>query len=462
MFEHQFGSPTGVPKEISSWAAENYGWVHNMSKTEAPTDAYWRHVSLILEQFAGLVDGYDAAALAGEHLDVYTLWMLQMPGDFEDLIPALSPASQFSWRRAHPMSMSQEEARANEARFGHCSALIRVPPDRSTLYFGHTTWFSYASMLRVVKRYDLDLGEGTAARRVLFSSYPGVLASIDDFYVADSGLTVLETTNTLLNETLWEALTPRSVLSWMRAILASRMATSGKKWTEIFSRYHSGTYNSQWLIVDHNLFTPGLAANRPLPPGLLTMLEEIPTAIATLDLTSYLNTQGYFPSYNRPFIQDFAEAAGYNAYAERLNCSWFTYEGSPRAKIFKRDAPDVYTLGAFKGVLQANRGEEDPLSEGSAGNAIAARFDLVTAPSPFDEWWGHGAHGSVDTKVVSHEMVPRKGDHSTPMALHMIAGPSRGKDKSLPPFAFTGEWAAVPHRGMPVVWDFPWAEARFL
>jgi hypothetical protein len=57
----------------------------------------------------------------------------------------------------------------------------------------------------------------TASNRTSFSSYPGVLSSLDDFYLMDpkgSGLVVLQTTNSVLDMALYDSITPESVLAW--------------------------------------------------------------------------------------------------------------------------------------------------------------------------------------------------------------------------------------------------------
>lgn len=67
---------------------------------------------------------------------------------------------------------------------GHCSALIKVTGNYSDLFAGHSSWFTYASMLRVYKRYELNYNHpATGTHRVGFSGYPGMLASLDDFYM---------------------------------------------------------------------------------------------------------------------------------------------------------------------------------------------------------------------------------------------------------------------------------------
>jgi hypothetical protein len=71
------------------------------------------------------------------------------------------------------------------------------------------------------------------------------LNSGDDFYIINSGLVVIETTIENFNPTLYaDYLSPSTLMEWLRNIVANRLATNGQTWSDIFSRYNSGTYVS--------------------------------------------------------------------------------------------------------------------------------------------------------------------------------------------------------------------------
>ncbi len=126
--------------------------------------------------------------------------MLQIAGDLEDLEQILG---------------KPEGLRRRLMGSGSCSAFIKPIASGKDLLFSHVTWSTYQSMLRVQKLYSLPYkhpdgknGNGTvnycsrlgdeiwfclgstivAGAKMSFSSYPGVLWSIDDFYVISSGL----------------------------------------------------------------------------------------------------------------------------------------------------------------------------------------------------------------------------------------------------------------------------------
>ena len=59
---------------------------------------------------------------------------------------------------------------------------------------------------------------------VSFSSYPGILSSIDDFTIINTKLVVTETTIGNANPDLWKFVTPETNLYWIRNIVANRLS----------------------------------------------------------------------------------------------------------------------------------------------------------------------------------------------------------------------------------------------
>jgi len=97
------------------------------------------------------------------------------------------------------------------------------------------------------------------------------------------------------------------------------------QWVSVFNHENSGTYNSQFLVVDYKLFEAGAAV---LKPGLFWVLEQYPGPLATFtlprhclfghrrrlaafaggvsarDVTDTLAQQRYFGSYNVPYLDE--------------------------------------------------------------------------------------------------------------------------------------------------------------
>jgi hypothetical protein len=154
-------------------------------------------------------------------------------------------------------------------------------PDNKDVFVSHATWVDYNSMLKVLKRYTMQLKRTTGVivpgYDIIFSSYSGTLQSIgsifysnidlksyflfnflDDFYMSGSAnLTVMDTTINNYNKDLYRNINPISVPEWMRVVVANRLSISGKEWVDNFFLFNDGTYNNEWMITDFKQFTPG-------------------------------------------------------------------------------------------------------------------------------------------------------------------------------------------------------------
>jgi hypothetical protein len=433
-------------QRLKNYVETNAGWMQKQFDAEADTNPYWHQVRLFLIQMQGLIDGYKFAQSSRPSLtkfiykpDITGLLLFQIGGDLGDLESAL-----------------KMEGKKQVTGDGHCSALVKLTPGNKDLYAAQDTWSGYNTMLRILKKYSFGyhLTPGSSqlipGQHTTFSSYPGILLSLDDFYVISSGLVTMETTIGNDNEALWKYVQPtNSVFEAIRTVVANRLATSGSQWAQIFSQYNSGTYNNQWMIVDYNLFTPGASW---LNDGLLYVLEQIPGMIMKKDVTEVLRNQSYWPSYNIAYFKEIFNASGGPEMVAKYG-DWFTYERSPRANIFRRDHRKVVDVDSFLQLMRYNDYTNDPLSKCectppySAENAISARCDLNPANGtyPFAAL-GHRAHGGLDAKLTTSTMMKS-------LEFVAVSGPTFDP---LPPFQWSkSDYAkTVTHVGHPDLWTF--------
>lgn len=304
-------------------------------------------------------------------------------------------------------------------------------------------------MLRIAKSYSLNFNNpGTASRDVFFSSYPGMLSSLDDFYIMqDSKLAMVQTTNGIYDKTLYKKVSTQSALAWHRVRLANHIAHTGDEWAQAIAYQNSGTYNNQYNVLDTKLWSPGDA----LKQGTLVVAEQIPGLVAWTDATFRLEA-GYQPSYNVPMLPEIYEQSGYPALLAHYTkngtlplgaLAGLSYQLAPRAQLFRRDQATVVDMPTFKALMRANDFKTDPYSHDDPYAAICSRGDLDTQPS---------AGGCYDTKVSSVTAMHNSGGVS-----HIINGPTTAGG-TLPPFKWTSEFAGDAHVGQPTEFDYTFEE----
>ncbi|KAM8824206.1 phospholipase B-like 1 isoform 2-T2 [Synchiropus picturatus] len=410
-----------VLEVVQRFLKEQDQWVRQQVKLGRESDPLWRHAGFILAQLDGLQAGAaDWAKKEGKKpLSLFAVQFLSAVGDLLDLIPALVP----------PNSSTPEQPTL--PGMGHCSALIKVTPGYENLLLSHSSWYTYAATMRVYKHWDFRVAEPhTATGRLSFSSYPGFLVSLDDFYLLGSGLMMTQTTNNVFNASLFHLITPSSLLAWQRVRLAHSLARSGEEWARVFSRHNSGTYNNQYMVLDRSKVQLG----HSLEDGALTVVEQIPGLVEFSDQTETLR-RGYWPSYNIPFHRKIYQRSGYQPMWEKFGDD-FSYDLCPRAKIFRRDQARVEDLDSLKHIMRFNDYMKDPYSRGDPCKSICCRNDLkAEEPSP---------GGCYDTKVTDLSLA-------RDLASEAINGPTT--QDGLPPFAWE-QFSAVPHQGLPPLYNF--------
>ena len=205
----------GPPQAVVKFLADQEAWAKAQAADRAQTDPVWAHVAAVLAQFDGLVKGYqlysDAGGVGAPPIDRFGLQMLNAIGDLFQIVPAVSPSARIDWSR-----LGAEQKRRELRRQGHCSALIKVTGAFEDLLMAHSSWFEYGDMNRIFKHYSFAFDVQAGAHRISFSSYPGYLESLDDFYMMDSGLGMVQTSNGVMNNSLYDLIKPQSLLAWQR------------------------------------------------------------------------------------------------------------------------------------------------------------------------------------------------------------------------------------------------------
>ena len=73
-----------------------------------------------------------------------------------------------------------------------------------------------------------------------FFIFKGFLESLDDFYLLGGEMVMLQTTNNVFNMSLYDLVTPKSLLAWHRVRVANMMAHNGQEWSRALSQFNSG------------------------------------------------------------------------------------------------------------------------------------------------------------------------------------------------------------------------------
>nr|XP_039262472.1 phospholipase B-like 1 [Styela clava]XP_039262473.1 phospholipase B-like 1 [Styela clava] len=388
-------------------------------------DIRWEAVGYMQSQLEGLLAGYTLTA--NNSMSMCQMHLLNGAGDMLDLFNVFHRPSHNHFKR-----MSKKQLRQYNQKHGHCSVLIKVTPGFENMYMGHSTWFVYSAMLRIYKNYDFQVfGKEHKNSKMSFSSYPGFLQSWDDFYILGSEMVILQTTNNIYNTSLYDLVTPKSLLAWHRVRAANLLASNGYDWGEIIKFHNSGTYNNQYMVVDLKKFTPEIG----FEDGALYVVEQIPGFVESHDQTNILR-EGYWASYNVPFYESIYNMSGYPAVTK--NDPDLSHDLAPRAKIFRRDQGTVVDMESMKKILRYNNYKFDKYSEGDACNAICCRNDS-------------NYMGCTDSKATDYFLAKS-------FTTHAINGPTVGGLSDIPPYKWPQNSSY--HEGMPNVWNFTFIDIK--
>jgi len=398
-----------MPDNVREFFVKHREYINNQYLLNK-NDNYWKIAFAFQTQLEGLIQGYndEAAKNSLPTIDSIDFHNMASSGDIMDIIYYKNKEG-----RPNYSKMTYTEILKHIRRSNHCSALIKISADFKDLWFGHNTWWRYSSMTRIFKEYNFNFKDIIAkTNSVMFSSYPAAINSVDDFYVTNTDLAIMETTNSFFNNDLFDLLTPDSLLTWHRAMIANYLTNDSKSWTETFIINNSGTYNNQFMVLDLKLVD---TEKQKVHDNALWIVEQIPGQTQSGDVTQMLR-YGYWPSFNTPFFDNIKKLSLIPDTIDRdpMLIHTLDYDTCARAEIFRRDEGKVTSLEEFKKLMRSNDYKHDYLSLNDPSFTISAREELDSEKGDCE--------GAIDAKVASIHDIRGKANKS----VSIVQGPTYG------------------------------------
>lgn len=389
--------------------------------TDTNLQLKWMQILLGYAQIKGMLSGYNYEQQRDSKLDaikITNLLLLQADGELPELKRA------FSYLRANKEFRLQDKSYFKDAfnidtqdpavfwnqlmKQGKCSAFIKLLKDEQgnhkDLMVGHTTWGEDVELIRTYKYNSFQFEDNAELPSVslTFSSYPGTLSSTDDYYITSNKIVVTETTIEVIDVNLYKFMknSEQYIPNYLRVIAATRFAKSAEEWVNHFETFNSGSYSSQWLILDYNIFEKIKGTNQK-PDKLFYVSEQTPNKFVSHDVSQHLYTNSFFGGYNRAFFDEsntnLNKAMIKYLYGDVLS----EHNASKRGNQFKHLQKGVTGLKSMMGTMRYNgyrQGHSGDKSSDFPSAAISARYDLNYGQMG-------GFIGGIDAKISNSELV---------------------------------------------------------
>eukprot|EP00792_Barthelona_sp_PAP020_P000780 TRINITY_DN1130_c0_g1_i1.p1 TRINITY_DN1130_c0_g1~~TRINITY_DN1130_c0_g1_i1.p1 ORF type:complete len:533 (+),score=110.57 TRINITY_DN1130_c0_g1_i1:33-1601(+) len=386
---------------------------------KSPKNEEWKEICLTYKQQMGVYDGF---LKSGYYVTLIDFLMYVSNGDWDDL------------STMYDNKMNKEITIEGQMFRTHCTGALRKN-SKGDVFVGHVTWDSYVNLHMVSKTYVYKGFNGIKSKRkevnekvgeswVSMHSQPGLVGSNDDFYTNSHKLAIFETSYSIYNMSLYDLVTPDSVLCNYRSLTASRVAKSAKEWARLFLFENSGTYNNQYNVFDYK-------SNEVLG------IEQLPGEYSEVwDRTKELNDFGFIPSFNVPYTKNVYEISGTKGklIEHPDKAIWLSYYKSSRYQISAELLPKVETIYEFQDFLRHNSYKTEKFTEGDPGADISSRYDLRSTNAV--------AFGSHDAKCVDNSLI---------QAASFLSWEGPAYTEQCPPYEYD-----VPcnNKGLPKKWNF--------
>lgn len=430
-----------INDNISDFLEKQESFVFDSVKKDGKNDPILYNAYLIKIQYKALMEQYNLKVNSTMQLTKNDFHMINYIAEIPDLIDKfrVEKTGETDYKK-----MSDKELFENFLKRTHCSALFKIKNDLSEVYYGHNTWNTYYSAIRIIKEYNLNYNNRwVKSKNIIFTSYPATMSSLDDFYVASHGLIVIETTNIFFNDTMYKEIIPESLFTCERAMVANRISNSSREWADNFIKYNSGTYNNQFMALDKNKVN---LINKTIDIDAFHIAETLPGFAKINNVTHFLKF-GYWSSYNVPFDKEIYKKSGIEEVVDERPsiATSIDYDNCARTKIFRREQSSADNLEGFMRLMRYNKYKTDPFSEGNPSNSISSRSDLNGSCS-----------GAYDSKVgVLSDFNEGK------VKIHLIGGPTWDEDEGIEPFNWSNSSERCQnhsHYLIPETFKFDWIE----
>ena len=288
-----------IDDKISEFLEKQESFVFDSIEKDGKRDEPMLYNAYLIKiQYNALMNQYNSVVDSTRKLTKNNFHQMNYVAEIPDLVEKFRVEK---YGETDYSKMSEEELFDNFLRRTHCSALFKVNNDLSEIYFGHNTWNTYYSAIRIIKEYNLNYNNRwIRSKNIIFTSYPATMSSLDDFYTTSHGLVVIETTNIFYNDTLYKEVFPESLFTSERVMVSNMISNSSKEWAENFIKYNSGTYNNQFMILDKNKVN---LINKTIDYDAFYIVEQLPGFTKINNVTHFLKF-GYWSSYNVPYDKE--------------------------------------------------------------------------------------------------------------------------------------------------------------
>lgn len=318
----------------------NYENIKNLAEAKENSDQYWHQINLFYNQLEGIEYGWRQGARRLGH--DFEIGMT----DFV-LINALNDISDLRLYWENFVRQTNDNRTTLNDDTVKSSILIKfllennssvsgsLPPIIKKVLIGHSSDNSQSSLLRIFKKYKFHYHKNNKDHKsgevsgidMIFTGYPGCIASTDDFYIIRGRKSKLTIGGTRIKNKNFDLMKnieiENSVLIAARVMAANRLAHNGYTWSNLMTK-NAGFGTKQWLVIDvKQLQTPVTNINGSMvdiggkndsvvkrQKDVLWIVDQIPGRLQGEDITENICfNAGFWFSNGLPYISEIFNAS---------------------------------------------------------------------------------------------------------------------------------------------------------